>query len=1164
MAYKINGTTVVDNSRNVCACCVTSCCITASSRMDAPSGTTAQRPSSPATGSIYFDTDLGSLVSYNGTEWASVGGGGLELDEFSNEYYSTLHMYVNSGLCKGQICGACGEVNTMNANATKYNSLMGVPFSNCQNCYNDSGCAATGPQSCIWWAPAGGSSTLVPGEVTFCYRGGFGGYCAYVSNTVVGSCSNRQLPCWPGFQQNSWHTVCGNQGFFYPIIDGSAYGHTHKRNCQQLALCGAQVYEWTEGFLTPKGGAITKDAKSSYPFSNSCTSICFVDPQDFYAPTYLYPSSCLGPIQATPMSLNAITPASHKYLAYPVMYITCTDSNMFTLEEEMCCYGFLFTNCSATCAPSDHFPYYWGNSYCMCLKCQMPHIELTGLNTVCCPTSGFSSCAFPFFTYRSDLTSKPDHFNKEMYTCTTHTCDGINVKTFDPSCCPALWYHVGNASCRCTSQLCYAGAFNNVFDTVYWDCGGDVAWIFAYKCYAMLCAFATCGQCGYQCVTQCQCCGRYEQNCIGLITKFCRPNLSFQYWSPKQPRCFQPWQCCRGCTHLCHTNWAKPNMFCQMGLMASTGANGANGDACSQTANVTSRASVTYTQVTSMCTPFKQKVVQHPTCSNWLMLFSNGNYNAHNGGYSQRQMQAPTYSLFDKSTCQFRCVINFDAMINYNCCVGHLAKWYTMTPSQLCNCGTNCMKTIACLFLGQNVSNPQLCFAACIQAITGCCAKSIIHHCQGHDYCYVPLCFGSTSGCMHDHNLIGMGSACEQNYYYNPCSNHLVFVGGLSNCGVCGYNNSCKFQWIGAICFDLDNCCITKVNQIFPSTDPCVNCKILDPAASGCRPVMFMCFKCNVGIKCSCNHLKEYGLSIAKYGSDKINTVGGTYFLFGGVHSLGADMGTCGFQGNSCCQVVCGSCYFGCSCTGGCDGIRLTAVCSGCSGNFFPTPNKAKVPYDVPLECVGFKSSEVFKNFWALRWLAGLQYNPWGASTACRYQLTSCLYNDSDASVMPFFSGWCCLCYGGCYTARTGSVGGPTMTCCCMYSVTRTYMENQIVAGQNCIYVCGQGTSLCCRPCDLFKHCCFCKRFTNDNSNLYCKQIVGSVVQLIDNIAPCHFEPDATKRYSKYLRLNTNAVSEDYASTGKLGLKSPFKLDVGEDYMDGAIRIWNEGIACSC
>ena len=94
MAYKINGTTVVDNSRNVCACCVTSCCITASSRMDAPSGNTASRPGSPATGSIYFDTDEGSLVAYNGTDWAKVGGGGnvpTTLEPYGN-FHGPIHL----------------------------------------------------------------------------------------------------------------------------------------------------------------------------------------------------------------------------------------------------------------------------------------------------------------------------------------------------------------------------------------------------------------------------------------------------------------------------------------------------------------------------------------------------------------------------------------------------------------------------------------------------------------------------------------------------------------------------------------------------------------------------------------------------------------------------------------------------------------------------------------------------------------------------------------------------------------------------------------------------------------------------------------------------------------------------------------------------------------
>lgn len=119
MAYKINGTTVVDNSRNVCACCVTSCCITASSRMDVPSGTTAQRPGSPATGSIYFDTDEGSLVSYNGTDWAKVGGGGdfTSNDAVSNtcDVFTVGYVRVCGDRCRG-FCSGCNAYEPCQAN----------------------------------------------------------------------------------------------------------------------------------------------------------------------------------------------------------------------------------------------------------------------------------------------------------------------------------------------------------------------------------------------------------------------------------------------------------------------------------------------------------------------------------------------------------------------------------------------------------------------------------------------------------------------------------------------------------------------------------------------------------------------------------------------------------------------------------------------------------------------------------------------------------------------------------------------------------------------------------------------------------------------------------------------------------------------------------------
>lgn len=114
MAYKINGTTVVDNSRNVCACCVTSCCITASDRMDAPSGTTAQRPSSPATGSIYFDTDEGALVSYDGTDWKKSGSGSgfVFNDAVSNscDAHTVGYVIVQGQMCRGRCKGATPSV----------------------------------------------------------------------------------------------------------------------------------------------------------------------------------------------------------------------------------------------------------------------------------------------------------------------------------------------------------------------------------------------------------------------------------------------------------------------------------------------------------------------------------------------------------------------------------------------------------------------------------------------------------------------------------------------------------------------------------------------------------------------------------------------------------------------------------------------------------------------------------------------------------------------------------------------------------------------------------------------------------------------------------------------------------------------------------------------
>jgi len=43
------------------------------SRSAVPSGSTANRPASPATGQLYYDTTLGQLINWSGFSWAAAG-----------------------------------------------------------------------------------------------------------------------------------------------------------------------------------------------------------------------------------------------------------------------------------------------------------------------------------------------------------------------------------------------------------------------------------------------------------------------------------------------------------------------------------------------------------------------------------------------------------------------------------------------------------------------------------------------------------------------------------------------------------------------------------------------------------------------------------------------------------------------------------------------------------------------------------------------------------------------------------------------------------------------------------------------------------------------------------------------------------------------------------
>ena len=68
MAIKVQGTVVIDNDRV----------------FRLASGTTAQRPASPVTGMLFFNTETPGFEGYNGTAWAPLAsGGGAGTDEYA-------------------------------------------------------------------------------------------------------------------------------------------------------------------------------------------------------------------------------------------------------------------------------------------------------------------------------------------------------------------------------------------------------------------------------------------------------------------------------------------------------------------------------------------------------------------------------------------------------------------------------------------------------------------------------------------------------------------------------------------------------------------------------------------------------------------------------------------------------------------------------------------------------------------------------------------------------------------------------------------------------------------------------------------------------------------------------------------------------------------------
>ncbi len=98
MAIKIQGTTVIDDSRNITNANTAE--FTGNTHIKLPAGSTAQRPGTPIQGMFRYNTTEEKFEGFTAKGWGSVGGGGFEEVEIvsTNQVANvgSLHVIINT------------------------------------------------------------------------------------------------------------------------------------------------------------------------------------------------------------------------------------------------------------------------------------------------------------------------------------------------------------------------------------------------------------------------------------------------------------------------------------------------------------------------------------------------------------------------------------------------------------------------------------------------------------------------------------------------------------------------------------------------------------------------------------------------------------------------------------------------------------------------------------------------------------------------------------------------------------------------------------------------------------------------------------------------------------------------------------------------------------
>lgn len=913
MAYKINGTTVVDNSRNVCACCVTSCCITASNRMDAPSGTTAQRPSSPATGSIYFDTDLGSLISYNGTTWNAVGG-------------SSVGLGVSSGL-----------VNSP-SDAWSATYLNAAPSTQCRGLNNS--CMAND-----------GFCNLQICKCLPYYK------CEYEAEV-----------CWAGQWKYPWNCSCAVLTRSWCVLSKQGTPLCYGCHGYQSLFCGdhtcvvsipsycCQGIAWEffeDGSICHTNFDQTPTGAVSCGCTVSVTSIHF----DKYGNNFLYTNFHVTPSVCT-TSPNWVPENSLFYMNFigrgvngPIAPLrNCLDSYLESpLVHKVGCTCYVFEVCTdyissfgyevcdiarAWCSPF--------NSTCMPLEKlnqmggahfkRQTGIDIAGVcprflsstivggTTVCCPP-----CAMRQWSYISKCPSY-DKTSPSAYIAKEGTCSPSGLKvgfSYEAACNSIAYLRMLDWNC-CYRQ---GGLYN-------FCCGQGVYWSSKDNCCMFHVYFPDqdCGS-GWNCFT----CSTLCSLSTGVRVNGSNPYPALEVINTTN-----------GCV-ICSIYW--------LGWYDCQVAGAEYNKAVFGTRNWFGTAPLTYRQAprdkhkrrnvfsenTSSVDGYPMCAIRSCNCPGIIYFLP----------YNQNGCRSSRFSIFDECNLKFVGVQPVTLLHSQclctktKCLLGGVQGIYLASGTAY-----NCLSCAYCCTYDTTTTTPRR-VCSLWTTLTGGCLGTTSACCD--------LRFDFPTPCLSDPYCFG------DTYYINPETDHLVTFYSLA---YCSGTLASTTKWIGAVCWDIWNCCITRVETLWPTSgEKCIAglcCGLCCwgtlnwTDANGCLKAagnFCMCTNtCNSG-----PYIKKRVAMVGRTYGDSLSEGGFSYIV---TPNVGAADGMailsscriCNCPGGACGTcLTCGTCmgYFGPCQIGGCV-YRNTCCFTNCKeglNRVNPSFGVGRVPYSKPLKC---------------------------------------------------------------------------------------------------------------------------------------------------------------------------------------------------------------------